>query len=78
MNNSYQKETQKTKAMDAIKTTKEKAAEIKAYYAGIPEKQVSAGVYLKSVGTKYVTLINTWGATTIKKVPIDDFYNDRF
>lgn len=59
-----------------MKTLKEKAAEIKEKYNAIPEKQVSAGIYIKSVGSKYVTLLNTWGTTKIEKVEIDEFYEN--
>ena len=59
-----------------MKTSKQKAAEIKEKYSAIPEKQVSAGIYIKSVGTKYVTLLNTWGTTKIEKVEIDEFYEN--
>ena len=59
-----------------MNTLKEKATEIKEKYSAIPEKQVRAGIYIKSVGTKYVTLLNTWGTVTIEKVEIDEFYEN--
>jgi hypothetical protein len=59
-----------------MKSTKEKAAEIEEKYSAIPEKQVSAGIYIKSIGSKYVTLLNTWGTTKLEKVEIDEFYDN--
>lgn len=59
-----------------MKNLKEKAAKIKEKYSAIPEKQVCAGIYIKSVGRKYVTLLNTWGTTKLEKVEIDEFYED--
>lgn len=52
------------------------AAEIKEKYAAIPEKQVSTGIYIKLVGRKYVTLLNTWDTTTIEKIEISEFYEN--
>ena len=59
-----------------MKTLKEKAAEIKEKYSAIPEKQVSAGIYIHTIGRKYITLLNTWGTTTLEKVEIDEFYEN--
>lgn len=41
----------------------EKRKEIKEYYAGIPKREVSPGIYLKTIGYKYLTLLSTWGNT---------------
>ena len=57
-------------------TKKEMANVIKEKFAAIPEKQVSTGVYIKTTGYKYVTLIDTWGTTTLEKVGIEEFYNE--
>jgi hypothetical protein len=59
-----------------MKTLKEKREEIREKYNSIPEGQVSVGIYLKSVGSKFVTLLNTWDTTTIEKIDIDDFYEN--
>jgi ribosomal protein L9 len=65
-----------------MKTTKmtkpEMAKAIEEKYAAIPEKQVSAGIYIKTIGRKYVTLVNTWGVTTLVKIDIEEFYNSHF
>jgi hypothetical protein len=51
--------------------------EIIEKYSGIPDKQIAVGVYLKSVGRKYVTIINTWvGQKTIQKELIEKFWYD--
>ena len=52
------------------------AAEIKEKYAAIPEKQVSPGIYIKLVGRKYVTLLNTWGTTKIEQIELSEFYEN--
>ena len=52
------------------------AAEIKEKYAAIPEKQVSPGIYIKMVGRKYVTLLNTWGTTKIEQIELSEFYEN--
>ena len=59
-----------------MKTLKEKAAEIKEKYSAIPDKRVSTGIYIRSIGSKYITLVNTWGNTTLEKVEIDEFYEN--
>ena len=59
-----------------MKSLKQKAAEIKEKYSAIPKKQVRPGIYIKSVGTKYVTLLNTWGDVTLEKVKIGEFYEE--
>jgi len=59
-----------------MKTLKEKSTEIKEKYSAIPENQVSAGIYIKTIGRKYVTILNTWGVTKIEKVEIDTFYEN--
>jgi len=58
-----------------MKTTKIMRQEIKDKFAGIPERQIAVGIYLKSSGSKYVTIINTWvGHKTIQKELIEDFW----
>jgi hypothetical protein len=57
-------------------TTAEKAQAIKEKYNSVPEKQVATGIYLKSVGRRYVYLLNTWNVTSIDKVEIDGFYDN--
>ena len=57
-------------------TNKEMAAKIEEKYAAIPEKQISAGIYLKSVGRKYVTVINIWLRTWEDKIDISEFYDN--
>ena len=59
-----------------MKTTKEMKSEIIEKYEAIPERQVSPGIYLRSVGSKYVTLLNTWGITHFDKVGIEEFYRN--
>lgn len=49
---------------------------IKTKFEAIPEQQIKPGVYLKSVGHKYVTIINTLNGTWIEKQPIDEFYQE--
>jgi ribosomal protein L9 len=68
-----------TNKMKTTKMTKpEMAKAIEEKYAAIPEKQVSAGIYIKTIGRKYVTLVNTWGVTTLVKIDIEEFYNSHF
>ena len=57
-------------------TNKEMAAKIEEKYAAIPEKQVSPGIYIKLVGRKYVTLLNTWGTTRIEQIELSEFYEN--
>jgi hypothetical protein len=59
-----------------MKTIKEMKIEIAEKYAAIPEKQVSTGVYLRSIGSKYITLINTWDGTHLVKMEISNFYHN--
>ncbi len=55
------------------KTRKEMRLEIEEIYSGIPGKQISTGIYIDKVGTKYVHIINTWEKTTSEKILIEDF-----
>lgn len=66
----------KTQKTNTEMTNTEMAKAIKEKFAAIPEKQVSTGVYIKTIGRKYVTLVNTWGNTTLEKVDIEEFYNE--
>lgn len=59
-----------------MKTLQEMKYEIAEKYSAIPEKQVSTGIYLKSVGKKYVTLLNTWERTRLDKIEITEFYQN--
>ena len=57
-------------------TTKQMRDAINEHYDAIPERQVNPGVYIRSVGSKYVTLLNTHDDITLERVDIDDFYNE--
>ena len=59
-----------------MKTIKEIRQEIIGKYNAIPEQEVSTGVFIKTVGYKYVTLLNIWGTTSIEKVDIEEFYEN--
>jgi len=56
------------------KTMKQMKQEIKDKYAARPEGQITTGIYLHSIGRKYVTILNTWGTSKLTKEPIEDFY----
>lgn len=57
---------------------KEMKQAIKDRYDAIPEAQISAGLYIHHIGTKYVYILDTWETTTIRKVEILDFYDEHF
>jgi hypothetical protein len=57
-----------------MKTVKQMRKQIKDKYSAIPEQQVTPGIYIKTVGSKYVTLLNTWGITHFNKIEISEFY----
>jgi hypothetical protein len=59
-----------------MKTLKEMKQEIKEKYAAVADRQISTGVYLHTIGKKYVTVMNTWDGTRLQKIEIDDFYSD--
>lgn len=50
-------------------------SEIKAVVAGWPNKQISAGLYVNSVGVKYVNVLNTWEDGKNFKMTLDEFYH---
>jgi hypothetical protein len=56
-------------------TVKEIRKCLKEKLEGIPNKEISAGVYVKTVGTKYLTIINTWETTTQEKIHLSEFDN---
>jgi len=56
--------------------TKVMINKIRSKYEAIPEKQISAGVYLHTIGRKYITVMNTWNKTTLEKIEIEDFYRE--
>ncbi len=56
-----------------MRITREQRAEIKKHYESIPEQQVSPGVYLQTVGYKYITLLSTWDKTHEIKTCLDCF-----
>lgn len=60
-----------------MKTIKEMRNEIKQKYDAIPEKQISPGYYLSKIGRKYVSILTTWGTTSLIKQTVEEFYNNR-
>ena len=56
--------------------TKETRKQIKSYLAGIPEQQIATGIYVKSVGTKYVHIVNTWEPTSSYKITLKEFHTE--
>lgn len=50
--------------------------EIRDMYDAIPEKQIYTGGYLHTIGRKYITIMDTWNKTTLKKMEIEDFYRE--
>jgi len=55
---------------------KELRKSIKSWIDGKPGQEFSTGLYLKTVGYKFVTYINTWDETTVEKMDIDDFFDE--
>lgn len=55
-------------------TTQEMREELIAKYAAIPEREIITGVYVHTIGSKYVTILDTWGGSTLRKELIKDFY----
>lgn len=47
--------------------------ELNSFINGLNGREISAGVYVKTIGYKYLTLVNTWGATTAEKIPLEYF-----
>jgi hypothetical protein len=56
--------------------TSEKKELIYDFISSKPEKQFSTGLFLISVGYKYVHYYSIWDNTTVEKVDIDDFINN--
>ena len=48
---------------------------IKDFLANKPDWEVFVGIYVKTIGTKYVHIVNTWGTTTVSKIPLKEFYD---
>lgn len=46
---------------------------IKSFAESRPERQISFGEYIGTVGIKYVEIINCHDKTTTEKVPLDEF-----
>ena len=63
--------------MKTVKTIKEMRQAIIAKYESIPNMEISAGIRIKSIGNKYVHILNTWGGTSVVKQDIREFYRDR-
>ncbi len=55
-------------------TTKQMKQAILAKNATSPEGQLSTGIYLKKIGSKYVTILDTWESTNTYRINIGDFY----
>jgi len=60
-----------------MKTIKQMKQEIKDKYDAVPERQISTGIYLGKIRTKYIEEVNTWTSTRIHRIPIEEFY-DRY
>ncbi len=48
--------------------------EIKERMAAIPGNEISTGIIVKTVGTKWVTILNIHGGTSEQKISLQDFY----
>jgi len=57
-----------------MKTITEMKREISRKYESVPERQVSPGIYIHTIGRKYITLLNTWDHTRFEHILIEDFY----
>jgi hypothetical protein len=66
----------KRKGVNEMKTIKEMKKEIENKYEGVPDKQVYLGGFLKKVGRKYAHIVDTWEEVTIRKIPIEDFFDE--
>ena len=60
---------------------KEIRKKIKSHYARIPDRQMSPGVYISKIGYKFVYILNInlaqgYYRSTIKKMTLEQFYND--
>lgn len=55
---------------------KEAKKQILEKYESIPEMQITAGVYIHTIGNKYIHILNTWNGSEILKIKILDFYSD--
>lgn len=55
------------------KTTEIKTV-ISEMIAAIPGGEIAPGMYLEKIGNKYIHVVDTWGQTTVKKMPIAAFY----
>ena len=62
-------------APDAKKENIRMKRDIILKYAGIPEKRVQPGIFLQSVGAKYVHLLSIWDKTTLYTMTIREFYD---
>jgi len=56
-------------------TIKQIKQEIKDKYAAIPEAQIAPGMFLDTIGYKYITILDIHETTTKTKVEIVDFYD---
>lgn len=63
------KQQQKHKAMKNLRS------EIRLVVAGWPNSQISAGLYVNSIGIKYVNVLNTWEGGNNFKMTLDEFYH---
>jgi len=54
-------------------TNKEIREAIKEEFSGKPENEISFGVFLHTVGYKYVTIMDCHGTTTLERIPLATF-----
>ncbi len=54
-------------------TNKEIRNKIKEIVAGLPEQQISAGIYIHTIGYKYLTIMDTMDETTLERIPLEYF-----
>jgi len=57
-----------------MKTLKQMKKEIADKYAAIQNAEVYTGGYLKTIGRKYITIVDTWETTSLIKMEIESFY----
>lgn len=70
----YDTEASTVTKLTAKETIKLMRKAIINYVADLPDRQISTGYYVKTVGTKYVHTVNTWDGSRIFKESIPSFY----
>lgn len=57
-------------------STKEIRKSIKNYVGSLPDREISTGMYIHTIGYKWVTIVSAWENESGYKISLEEFFED--